>query len=319
MISNSLSILSKGMFFALGSVLLTSCFDGGGSGSVSMGSMPPGSPSQISIAIDKIQTASRPSWIMDSLGKVYLKDAAVRVDGHCTRGVASVTVAVNSVVVAETAACGVDGNFTWHKTFSASTPALGTEYALEFRAMNSSGTAILGVIANQTIVVDTQAPTAPTLDPVAGCTLSTGTWVCSSASVQVAGSWATGEDVQSLQFPGSGSISYPTATSFQFSLSLTEGQSRSLDFTVKDRAGNISGASMVTVSYSPVTSALASSVNTGGTAGLAGGPVNTAPSMIGNVGTMGGKSLDLNSSAPANQRVQLIIGPVAVGAQQINP
>lgn len=298
---------------------LSSCFDDG-SGGVSLGnSATNGNTGSVRIGILKIQNLISSAWVMDSSGKVYVKSPTVSINGTCTRGVYAVSATVNSVAVSEKANCDMDGTFSWSKTFSSSTPPTGTVLAINFQAMTSAGEQIAGVSIEKTLVLDLNAPAAPVLDSVAGCTLVTGNWLCNSPNVRVTGSWLVTEDVVSVQAPSSGTLTNTSTNTFQFDLTLSEGQSRNLDFTVTDRAGNISGLSTITVTFAPTTDALASSVNSGGTSGFAGGPINTAPSLIANVGTMSGVSADLNSASPVSQRAQLQIGPVAVGAKKLNP
>lgn len=311
----NLKILSQLSLIVL-CATLTSCFDDGGS-SVSLGSDTSGAP-LVTLSITKIQGLDTASLNQDANGKIYLKTALVNIEGICSRGVSNIMATINGVQVAETAMCKIDGTFSWDKTFVPAMTTLGSQYDIVLEAVNLGGSPISGASTTKTIIVDLVAPTAPVLSSVSGCTLTTGVWVCNTANVQVAGTWSLVEDVISLQSP-SGGTSLQTSGAFTFDFSLAEGQSRTLDFTVTDRAGNISGQSSISISFSPTTSALASTVNTGGTVGFAGGPVGSAASVIANVGTMSGQSNDLNSGLPVDQKAQLIIGPMAVGAKQINP
>ncbi|MBC7456834.1 MAG: hypothetical protein H7235_01050 [Bdellovibrionaceae bacterium] len=295
---------------------VTSCFDDGGS-SVSLGSNTSGE-GQLALTINKIQNLESNQWNQDTAGKIYLKTALVNIIGTCSRGVSNIIAIINGVQVAESAICKIDGSFSWDKNFVPAMISLGSAYDITLQAVSAAGIVISSADVSKTLVIDLVAPTAPVINSIAGCTLGSGVWVCNSASVQVTGWWSTNEDIVSLQAPASGALNQ-TPSTFTFDIVLSEGQARTLDFTVTDRAGNISGLNSVTVTYAATTSALASSVNTGGTSGFAGGPLGTNPSMIANVGTLSGQYFDLNSAFPNNQKVQLHVGPVAVGAQQINP
>lgn len=298
-------------------VVLTSCLESGGD--VSIGTAPPGSPAATSMAVEKIQGKTQEAWVTDSNGKIYLNSSTVAIEGRCSRGVGRISVIVNGTIDAVEASCGAGGTFSWNKFFPSSTPHLGNEYAIELQGLRIDGTALAGLTASKTIVVDTHAPTAPTLNSISGCTLVTGVWTCSDSHVRISGGWSASEGVVSFQFPSDGVISYPTANTFTFDIVLNEGQTRSLAFTTKDLVGNTSGTASLSVSYFSLTTVLASAISSGGTYGFSGGPVNSSPSMIGNMDSMSGRIVDLNATGPDSQKVQIQVGPVAVGAQYLNP
>ena len=302
--------------FACG--FLLSCTDSGGS--VSSTAADPGADnSGITLKITEVQNLTSATWIADTNGKIYLNSSTVHIKGDCTRGVAEISATVNGNAVTESGTCQADGTFTWDKVFSSSTPALGTDYAIIFQASGANSLPLSGVTVQKTLNIDRTAPTAPVLNSVSGCSLSVGVWVCNFSAIQITGSWSGAEDVVSLQSPGNGITVKPTSTTFTYDFNLVEGQSRILDFTLTDRAGNISGSGSLQVVYSPSVSVLASSVLGGGTIGFAGGPLNTASSMFGNVSGFSAVNYDLNSGLPQNQKVQLLIGPVAIGAEKLKP
>ncbi|MFM6927741.1 MAG: hypothetical protein ACKOX6_04715 [Bdellovibrio sp.] len=302
------------LFFCL---ILTSCLEGGSD--ISIGTASPGSPAAPSMAVEKILGKSKNEWTVDSLGKIYLNSATVTIEGRCSRGVGRISVIINGTIDSVEASCGAGGTFSWSKFFPSSTPHLGNEYAIELQGLRADGAALAGLTTSKVIIIDTHAPSAPYLNAVSGCRLSTGIWTCSDSHVRVSGGWTGGEGVVSLQYPSGGVISYPSANGFSFEMDLTEGQTRSLAFTVKDLVGNVSGAGVMSVSYFSLTTILAASVSSGGASGFSGGPVNSSPSLIGNLDSLSGKAVDLNSSGADNQKVQMLIGPMAVGAQWLNP
>ncbi|MBO9666036.1 MAG: hypothetical protein J7501_04425 [Bdellovibrio sp.] len=299
----------KWLGLILSCLWLTSCLESGGE--VSFGTAAPGSPATASMTIEKIQGQSSSAWITDNAGKIYLNTSALAIAGRCSRGVGRISVIVNNTVDAQEASCGSQGTFIWNKFFPSSSNATGDEYTVELQGLRADGGVLPGLTTSKVIVIDTRAPTAPKMNTVSGCKLVTGVWVCSDSHIRVSGSWFDGEGVVSLQYPTSGTISYPTATTFALDLVLAEGQTRSLSFAVKDKVGNTSGISTLSVSYISLTTVLASSLSSGGTFGFSGGPVNSAPSMIMNMDSFSGRAVD--------QGVQLNIGPAAVGARYNNP
>ena len=298
-------------------LILTSCLESGGD--VSIGTAAPGSPAAASMAVDKIQGKTKDAWLTDSGGKIYLNSSTVAIEGRCSRGVGRISVVVNGVIDAVEASCGAGGTFSWNKFFPSSTPHLGNEYAIELQGLRVDGTALAGLTTAKTLVIDTHAPTAPTINTLAGCNLTTGVWTCSDSHVRISGGWSASEGVVSFQYPNDGVIAYPTASTFTFDIVLSEGQTRSLSFTTKDLVGNTSGTTSLSVSYFSLTTVLASAISSGGTYGFSGGPVNSAPSLIGNLDSMSGRIVDMNATGPDSQKVQIQVGPVAVGAQYLNP
>lgn len=298
-------------------IVLTSCLESGGD--VSIGTAPPGSPAAASMTVEKIQGKTKDAWLMDSGGKIYLNISTVTIEGRCSRGVGRISVIVNGTVDGVEAFCGSGGTFSWSKFFPSSTPHLGNEYAIELHGLRVDGTPLAGLTTSKTLVIDTRAPTAPTLNALSGCKLTTGLWTCSDSYVRISGGWSASEGVVSFQFPSGGVIAYPTANTFTFDIVLQEGQTRSLSFTTKDLVGNVSGTASLSVSYFSLTTVLASAISSGGTYGFSGGPVNSSPSMIGNLDSMSGRMVDLNVAGPDSQKVQMQVGPVAVGAQYLNP
>ncbi len=288
-----------------------SCLESGG-GDVSFGSASNGSPATASMTVTKIQGKTQESWLTDSDGKIYSNSASMSIEGKCSRGVGRISVIVNGTVDSSEASCASGGTFSWIKYFPGSSNATGTEYTFQLQGLRADGAAIPGLTTSKVIIIDTRAPASPILNTPSGCRLITGTWTCSDSQVRISGSWSDLEGVVSLQYPTGGTIAYPTAKTFTFDLILSEGQSRTLTFTVKDKVGNISGTSSQTVSYISPTNLLAGAMTSGGTlGGFSGGPINSAASMIGNLDGLSGRT--------SNQGIQLQSGPIAVGAGNLNP
>jgi hypothetical protein len=292
------------------SLALMSCLENGG-GDVSIGTASSGSPAAASMTVTKIQGKTKELWLVDSDGKIYSSSASMSIEGKCSRGVGRISVLVNGSVDSAEASCSSGGTFSWIKYFPGSSNATGNEYRFELQGLRSDGVAISGLVTSKVIVIDTRAPAAPTLNSPSGCRLVTGVWTCSDSQVRISGGWSDLEGVVSLQYPSGGTISYPTSKTFAYDFVLSEGQSRTVTFTVKDKVGNISGTSTQTVSYISATNLLAGSLTSGGTTGFSGGPINSAASMIGNLDSMSGRTSD--------QGIQLQSGPIAVGSGNLNP
>lgn len=214
-------------------LLLTSCNDVG----VQLGSIAGGgfSGGGASISVTQFQDALPASWVIDSAGKIYSKSATLSFKGTCSRGIANIYLYLNGVASASHAVCLSNNTFV----FTEAVPSDGN-YDLRFVPAYANGQEIASAAIPKTFVVDSTAPTAPTISNVSHVILS--------AAFTISGTAPSPDTVRIVQSDTTGNLSFSNP-GFSSDYTLSPGQTKTYTFYAEDFAGNRSVGTSFLVSY----------------------------------------------------------------------
>lgn len=300
---------------------------------MSLGSGSPTGGAATSIALTTLQGLAPASWITDASNNMYTRTPTVTIVGTCTRGISTISATVSAVTVPETATCGSDGTFTWSKVFTSSNPATGTTYPIVLQALDTDGNAISGATISQSVLVDNTAPSTPVPDAAvtsngSTCSLNSGVYDCTGATGTYTLTGTKSADSETMAVSvipttqSQGTLTITSSTTYSFTSTITEGAQVTVTFTGSDHAQNVSASSTpVQVAFLPVTQLLGGSTigggSSSGTSPFSGTTGN--PTMIGSVSPLAGVFVDTVSAAATDSvKAQMHLGPVAVGARQLN-
>lgn len=214
--------------------VFTGCLKTGGSSSGD------GTDTGFNLTLTSINSVAQSGWITQS-SDVYTKEAYINLAGNCSRGMASIQVSLNSVVVGNPTCSGA-------LTFSFNSGALtDNTYAVELAPVDVNGLVVGSATLTKNIIVDTASPDNPVITTNGGANFNT-----TSASVTIDGTVddTTSADTANVTTTDDGTLTFNNAgNSFQLVTTLTPGQTKTISFVAHDIATNISGTTSITVQY----------------------------------------------------------------------
>jgi hypothetical protein len=255
--------------------LIMSCTKGGSlTGSSSSSSI------SGSLALTSIYPSSTgASWTpIKASNRYYIKGLAVTVVGTCTRGIVTIKANEGGSNYSETATCGIDGSFTWSKSYTAGSGE--GDKTLNFQAYDSTDAAISGALFSQDVRIDNTAPAVPVVTNPASTPF---TYNGATTLFDIQGNCAA--DVDHITGPANVTIACSGGT-WTYSATLVEGASTAYAFSAWDLAGNQSAGFTQQINWVPTVIMYSAGVGSGG-----------AP-------TDGGTSYSLEATVDANPGVQ---------------
>jgi len=247
---------ARATVFVASLAFIMSCTKGGGISGNSAASSITGSLGLTAV----YPTSAGPTWTpITASNRFYIKGLDLTVTGTCTRGIVTIQANEGGSNYSETASCGVDGTFTFSKTYTAGSGE--GDKTLHFLAVDSSGLTISGATLTQDVRIDNTPPAVPVVtSPASTPYLYAG----AVASYDITGTVVV-PDCDHLTGPGGVTIT-PDATTGAWSYTATLVSGASLNFTFYswDLAGNQSAGTTQNIQWSPTVVLYAAGVYSGG-------------------------------------------------------
>lgn len=195
-----------------------------------------------SATLVSFQGKEDPNWLTDVDGNLLTNQDTLSLEGYCSTSTDKVQILVNGTDVGTNPDCAV-ANRRW--TYSGAFTGADGLYNLVIAGKLNDGTVDVANVVVKKINRDKTAPalasfTAPTADP----------YITNTANVTISGT-ITGDFESMTASDGAGTFTFNTsAGTFDYQTSMNDNETRTITFTVTDRAGNSSTSTMSrTITY----------------------------------------------------------------------
>lgn len=195
-----------------------------------------------SATLVSFQGKEDPNWLTDTSGNLLTNQDTLSLEGYCSTSTDKVQILLNGTDVGTSPDCAV-ANRRW--TYSGAFTGTDGLYTLVIAGKLNDGTVDVANVVVKKINRDKTAPTlasftSPTTDP----------YITNTANVTISGT-ITGDFESMTASDGTGTFTFNTsAGTFDYQTSINDNETRTITFTVTDRAGNSSTSTMSrTITY----------------------------------------------------------------------